>query len=100
MEDLKSNEKLSKLCIEVINVIKRMDIDMQNKIPNQIKKMFYDNINEPYKKELDINLYDLDSLMEETKGILSILWSKYLCSEEEKEKWKEYDEFLAKIEDN
>lgn len=100
MEEMEANEKISKFCIEIINIIKRMDIKMQNKIPNEIKKMFYDNIDEKYKNELDMKIYDLDSLMEETKGALSILWSKYLCSEEEKEKWKEYDEFSVKIEGN
>ncbi len=95
MEDNKSDEKISKICIETLNVIKRLDIEMQNKIPKEIKNMLYNNIEE--KNNLDISIYDLDNLMEETKGILSILWSNYLCSEEEKEKWKEYDEFSAKI---
>lgn len=97
MEDNKSDEKISKICIETLNVIKRLDIEMQNKIPKEIKNMLYNNIEEKNKNNLDISIYDLDNLMEETKGILSILWSNYLCSEEEKEKWKEYDEFSAKI---
>lgn len=97
MEDNKSDEKISKICIEILNVIKRLDIEMQNKIPKEIKNMLYNNIEEKNKNNLDISIYDLDNLMEETKGILSILWSNYLCSEEEKEKWKEYDEFSAKI---
>lgn len=97
MEDNKSDEKISKICIEILNVIKRLDIEMQNKIPKEIKNMLYNNIEEKNKNNLDISIYDLDNLMEETKGILSILWSNYLCSEEEREKWKEYDEFSAKI---
>lgn len=97
MEDNKSDEKISKICIETLNVIKRLDIEMQNKIPKEIKNMLYNNIEEKNKNNLDISIYDLDNLMEETKGILSILWSNYLCSEEEREKWKEYDEFSAKI---
>ena len=97
MEDNKSDEKISKICIETLNVIKRLDIEMQNKIPKEIKNMLYNNIEEKNKNNLDISIYDLDNLMEETKGILSILWSNYLCSEEEKEKLKEYDEFSAKI---
>lgn len=97
MEDSKSDEKISKICIETLNVIKRLDIEMQNKIPKEIKNMLYNNIEEKNKNNLDISIYDLDNLMEETKGILSILWSNYLCSEEEREKWKEYDEFSAKI---
>ena len=97
MEDNKSDEKISKICIEILNVIKRLDIEMQNKIPKEIKNMLYNNIEEKNKNNLDISIYDLDNLMEETKGILSILWSSYLCSEEEREKWKEYDEFSAKI---
>lgn len=97
MEDNKSDEKISKICIETLNVIKRLDIEMQNKIPKEIKNMLYNNIEEKNKNNLDISIYDLENLMEETKGILSILWSNYLCSEEEREKWKEYDEFSAKI---
>ena len=97
MEDNKSDEKISKICIETLNVIKRLDIEMQNKIPKEIKNMLYNNIEEKNKNNLDISIYDLDNLMEETKGILSILWSNYLCSEEEREKWKEYDEFSDKI---
>lgn len=97
MEDNKSDEKISKICIETLNVIKRLDIEMQNKIPKEIKNMLYNNIEEKNKNNLDISIYDLDNLIEETKGILSILWSNYLCSEEEREKWKEYDEFSAKI---
>ena len=66
MEDNKSDEKISKICIETLNVIKRLDIEMQNKIQKEIKNMLYNNIEEKNKNNLDISIYDLDNLMEET----------------------------------
>ena len=39
-------------------------------------------------------------LLPETISLLSIIYSDYLCSEEEKKKWDEYDKFeLQKLEE-
>lgn len=97
MEKEIAKDKISKVFREVINVINRMDIEMQNKIPKDIIHNIYSNISDEDKKNIDINIYDIDNLMEDTKGIISILWSRYLCSDKEKEKWKQYDEYSVKL---
>ena len=44
----------------------------------------------------NIPLYE-QSILPETKALLSILYSDYLCSKKEKEKWDEYDKFEQQI---
>lgn len=87
-----------KALIELSEIVKRFDESIKNKIPND----FYEIID--YSKKSDykfvykenVPLFEQE-LLPETKAILSILYSDYLCSKEEKEKWDKYDNFEQKI---
>lgn len=78
-------------------IISKMDPKIKHKIPFEVRKaisqkkdnsiIFYYDESKPLYKQ---------NILNETKSILSVLYSKYICSESEKKKWEEFDR--AKIE--
>lgn len=91
----------SKAFTELSVIIDNMEIDIKDKIPemtieaiNKGKSNEYNFIYNPQKKLKEQNI------LPETKSLLSIIYSDYLCSDEEKKKWQEYDKFVGnKIKD-
>lgn len=83
-----------KALVELYVIITYMKQDLQNKIPEELKLSIIKNKDEKYKFKYDITLplYKQELLLE-TKSLLSVIYTNYLCSDEEKEKWNEYDKF-------
>lgn len=79
-------------------IIARMDKNVKRRIPLDLRKaisrkkdnsyMFF------YDKSLPLNK---QNLLPETKKLLSVIYSEYICSDSEKEKWHEYDKFKQKL---
>lgn len=93
MVDQKQNI-YAKACTEVWYIISQLKEDLNQKIPKEIKDVIYKNRDLEYNFTLDTSFpIEEGTLLPETKGIISVLWSDYFCSEIEKEKWKKYDEF-------
>ena len=88
----------NKAFVELKEIMKYFDDEIKNKIPNDLKKSIENVSKNEYQFIYDkqLPLYE-QNILPETKALLSILYSDYLCSQEEREKWKEYDEFSAKI---
>ena len=91
-----------KALVEVNEVIKVLDSKLKNKIPIKLQETITNNMDMSYGFKLD----NKKSLFEQTltrkaKAILAYIYRTYLCTEEEKQKWKEYDkEIIKKLEDN
>ena len=83
-----------KSLVELNEIIKHMSLELQNKIPQEIKQEFIKNMDKEYHFTYDKTVsLEEQKIMPETQGLLSAIYSNYLCSEEEKKKWKEYDNF-------
>ena len=83
--------------IELKEIMNYMNQDIINKIPENVRKAIEKtndkNYEFSYNKELP--LYE-QNILPETKTLLSVIYSDYLCDEEEKSKWDEYDKFEKK----
>ena len=88
----------SKAFVELNEIIKYFDDNLKNKIPNDLKDAISKSSKNEYKFVYDKNkpLYK-QNILPETKALLSILYSDYLCPEKEREKWIEYDKFEQKV---
>ena len=84
--------------VELKEIIKYFDDDIKNKIPKELKQGIANARLEEYKFVYDKSkpLYE-QTLLPETKALLSIIYSDYLCSESEKEKWDEYDSYEKQL---
>ena len=79
---------------EINEIIKHMKKDLQEKIPEELKN----NIEKARDKRhvFSYNEYlplSGQKLLPETKELLAVIYTKYICSKEEREKWEEYNEF-------
>lgn len=84
----------NKALVELNEIIKHMDADLQNKIPEELKEEFIRKADKEYVFYYDEDMpLEEQDIMPETQGLLSVIYSNYLCQEEEKEKWKAYDKF-------
>ena len=90
-------EAYQKASVELLVIIKHMTKELRSKIPDEIIKGLESAKDRNYQYNYDesLPLYE-QNILNETKSLLSIIYSRYLCSEEEKEKWKEYDKFYLK----
>lgn len=80
--------------VELNEIIKHMSIELQNKIPKEVQEEFVKNMDKEYVFTYDESApLEEQDIMPETQGLLSVIYSNYLCSEEEKKKWQEYDRF-------
>ena len=76
----------------VINTYMKQEV--KDKIPEELKLSINRNKDKNYSFEYDITLtLDKQNLLLETKALLSVIYTEYLCSTEEKSKWDEYDRF-------
>lgn len=87
----------NKAAKEVYIIITYMSEELQSKIPDNVKEVLIENMDKNYFFEYNMKLsLDEQNLMPETRGLLSIIYSNYLCNEEEKQKWNEYDRFVRR----
>ena len=91
-------DEYSKAFSQLSEIIKKMKKELQEKIPRDlieaIEKAKDKNYIYKYKPGIPINQQDL---LPETKSLLSVIYSDYLCNQTERKKWKEYDRFEAEI---
>lgn len=88
----------NKAFVELKEIMKYFDDEIKNKIPNDLKKSIENVSKNEYQFIYDkqLPLYE-QNILPETKALLSILYSDYLCSQEEREKWNEYDKFEQQL---
>ena len=89
----------SRAFVELKEIIKYFDNDIKNKIPDELKQAINQVKQNGYHFVYNekIPLYEQE-ILPETKSLLSILYSDYLCSIEEKKKWNKYDLFEQQLE--
>lgn len=90
-----------KALVEVNEIISRLNEENKQKIPKKVIDAILNNMDKEYTFELDKKylLYE-QNLLPETVAIISVIYSDYLCSEEERKKWKQYDIYcMQKIEE-
>lgn len=77
---------------ELNEIIKELSKAELEKIPNELIRNIETNMDIEYKWEYDKSktLVEQD-LMPETKALIVEIYERYLCPEDEKEFWKEYD---------
>ena len=84
----------SKAFSQLREIIKNMKKELRDKIPSDIiegvEKAKDESYEFEYNPDIPLNKHDL---LPETKSLLSIIYSDYLCDEKERNKWKEYDKF-------
>lgn len=80
-------ELITQISCEVEEVLAHTKRELVEKIPNNVRKFFIENSKDvtEYKAKYnpDISLEEQD-LLEETKGILTLFYRDYWCTEEEK----------------
>lgn len=83
--------------VELKEIIKYMNKNIINKIPSNliIAIQKFESQDYTFKYDENLPLYE-QKILPETKALLSILYSDYLCDEVEKKKWIEYDKFEQK----
>lgn len=88
------NKEYSKAFVELNEIINNMDENLKNKIPAKMKEDIKRAGDKNYKFSFDKTLKLSEQiLLPETKSLLSIIYSDYLCPDDEKKKWEEYDKF-------
>ena len=90
-----------KAFVELNEIINHFNTNLKNKIPKKTLAAIKNAKDKNYQFKYD-NTQSLSKqkLLPETISLLSIIYSDYLCSEEEKKKWDEYDKFeLQKLEE-
>lgn len=95
------NAKYKRAYTELNEIIKELSKAELEKIPSELIRNIETNIDKEYKWEYDKSKALLDqNLMPETKALIVEIYEKYLCPENEKEFWKEYDKIcINKIEE-
>lgn len=89
----KEREKAyAKSCTEIYEILKNLDKTELSKIPQEFINNIELNMDKNYRCELDYTkpLSELE-LLPETKALIIQIFERYLCSENQKEKWKKYD---------
>ena len=83
-----------KAFVELNEIINHLNTNIKNKIPKKTLEAIKNSRDKNYQFKYD-NTQSLSKqkLLPETISLLSIIYSDYLCSEEEKKKWDEYDKF-------
>lgn len=95
------NARYKKANTELNQIIKELSKVELKKIPSELIKNIKENMDKEYIWEYDKTKQLLDQdLMPETKALIVEIYEKYLCTESEKEFWKEYDKIcINKIEE-
>lgn len=80
--------EMKKAFAEVNDILKHSELEIQEKIPKKFLDMLEENEDKNYKLNID---YDKDinnqELLPYTRDILAMIYTDYLCSKEEKEKF-------------
>ena len=86
------NVRLSEAITEILEILKNVDNDLIEKLPQKFKDFLQENKSETYNPEFDCmkDLKDL-KLKEETKNLLGIMYMNYWSDPEER---KEYVKLL------
>ena len=87
MRVITSKEVDKKALTELSEVISHMERSLKDRIPEEV----CDGIEKNKDKAYGFKYHKGVALMPETKALLSVLLSEYLCSDKNKEKWKDYD---------
>ena len=97
-----NKENYSKAYLEVETVLLTLDDSLKKKIPQNVMKSLAENKDKEYIFVYDFNkTIDKQDISTEAKIMLAKIYKDYLCSDEEREKWKEFDLFrLTKIEEH
>ncbi len=75
----------NKAAKEVYIIITYMSEELQSKIPDNVKEVLIENMDKNYFFEYNMKLsLDEQNLMPETRGLLSIIYSNYICNEEDR----------------
>jgi len=93
-----NKEIASRVAVEINEILDNFSLDVLEKIPQDFKekmKNLASKTSYEFKCDKTKKLKE-QSLMEETKNMLSYIYREYICSDEEKQKWKEYDRFRNK----
>lgn len=95
------NARYKKAYTELNEIIKKLSKAELEKIPNELIRNTETNMDKEYKWEYDKSKTLLDQdLMPETKALIVEIYERYLCPNDEKEFWKEYDKIcINKIEE-
>lgn len=90
-----------KAFVELNEIINHLNTNLKNKIPKKTLEAIKNSGDKNYQFKYDnTQRLSKQKLLPETISLLSIIYSDYLCSEEEKKKWDEYDKFeLQKLEE-
>lgn len=87
-----------KVMTQLSFIIARMRKDIKEKIPIDIRKSISKKKDNTlifaYNNKLPLLEQDL---LPDTKAVLSVLYSKYICSDEERTKWDEFDRHKKKL---
>ena len=97
-----NEEEYSKAYLEVETVLLTLDDSLKKKIPENVMKALAENKDKEYIFTYDFTkpIHEQD-ISVEAKIMLAKIYKDYLCSDEEREKWKEFDLFrLTKIEEH
>ena len=95
-----NEEEYSKAYLEVETVLLTLDDSLKKKIPENVMKALAENKDKKYIFDYDFTktIHEQD-ISVEAKIMLAKIYKDYLCSDEEREKWKEFELFrLTKIE--
>ena len=80
------DEKMANVASELYEIFKYLDEDILKKIPEDLKKQIDLRKNPNYIFNLDKNkALKYQNIMEETKQVLSVMYLRYCCTEEEAE---------------
>jgi len=83
---------------EVYSIIDILDEELKSRIPDEIINMIKCIMDKNYIFQYNTNKsIDKQSVSNEAKSIIAFLYKNYICSNEEKIKWQEYDRFKAII---
>ena len=93
--------KYKKAYVELYEILKVLDKEQKEKIPQNFINNISNNMDKYYKFEFDMSkgIFEQE-LMVETEALLVEIYERYLAPSEEKEMWQKYDRFcLNKIEE-
>lgn len=81
-----------KICCELYEILDMLTENEKNKISKDLIKNIKSNMDTEYNFKIDKNKSLLENeLAPQTQALLIKLYEKYLCTDEEKEKWTLYD---------
>ncbi len=91
-----------KVFSEVIDILNHSDIQIVERIPKKIITFLLDNANDEYEPNIDFyNENWDDTIQEDTKAILALIYRDYIVSDDEKNNllYKEREELTKKEEE-